>query len=172
MPTLGKESACNAGNPISIPESGRSPGEGNGCPLQYFFLKVYGQRSLVGYSPWGLKELDMTEQLSTQRANHSNADSLEHLNGYALLPWWEWGNNSAAQGAHKQRRTTSWSPRQAPRKWFATHFVVMLRYRTFCDFFSFPWFNLCLCFWKWIFQASTCELAENFKVNKIGYKKA
>ena len=24
----------------------------------------HGQRSLVGYSPWGLKELDMTEQLS------------------------------------------------------------------------------------------------------------
>ena len=26
----------------------------------------HGQRSLEGYSPWGLKELDMTEQLSTQ----------------------------------------------------------------------------------------------------------
>ena len=29
----GKESACNAGNPGSIPGSGRSPGEGNGNPL-------------------------------------------------------------------------------------------------------------------------------------------
>ena len=38
----------------------------------------------MGYSPWGLKELDMTEHLSTHRAKHSNADSLEHLNGYAL----------------------------------------------------------------------------------------
>ena len=27
--------------------------------------KLCGQRSLVGYSPWGHKELDMTEQLST-----------------------------------------------------------------------------------------------------------
>ena len=27
--------------------------------------KSWGQRSLVGYSPWGLKELDMTERLST-----------------------------------------------------------------------------------------------------------
>ena len=26
---------------------------------------TYGQRSLAGYSPWGHKELDMTEQLST-----------------------------------------------------------------------------------------------------------
>ena len=31
-----KESACNAGDPGLIPGSGRSPGEGNGYPLQYF----------------------------------------------------------------------------------------------------------------------------------------
>ena len=33
-----KESACQAGDPGSIPGSGRSPGEGNGNPLQYFCL--------------------------------------------------------------------------------------------------------------------------------------
>ena len=33
-----KESACNAGGPSSIPGSGRSPGEGNSNPLQYFCL--------------------------------------------------------------------------------------------------------------------------------------
>ena len=31
----GKESACSAGDPGSIPGLGRSPGEGNGNPLQY-----------------------------------------------------------------------------------------------------------------------------------------
>ena len=31
----GKASVCNAGDPGSIPGSGRSPGEGNGSPLQY-----------------------------------------------------------------------------------------------------------------------------------------
>ena len=31
----GKESACNAGDPGLIPGTGRSPGEGNGNPLQY-----------------------------------------------------------------------------------------------------------------------------------------
>ena len=31
----GKESTCHAVNPGSIPGSGRSPGEGNGKPLQY-----------------------------------------------------------------------------------------------------------------------------------------
>ena len=34
-----KESACNAGDPGSIPGSGRSPGEGNDNPLQYSCLK-------------------------------------------------------------------------------------------------------------------------------------
>ena len=33
--SAGKESACNAGDPNSIPGSGRSPGEGNGYPLQF-----------------------------------------------------------------------------------------------------------------------------------------
>ena len=34
-----KESACNAGDLSSIPGSGRSPGEGNGYPLQYSCLE-------------------------------------------------------------------------------------------------------------------------------------
>ena len=34
-----EESACNAGDPGSIPGSGRSPGEGNGNPLQYSCLE-------------------------------------------------------------------------------------------------------------------------------------
>ena len=56
-----KESACNAGDPGSIPGLGGSPGEGNGNPLCYSCLEnPCGQRSLAGYSPWGCKELDMT----------------------------------------------------------------------------------------------------------------
>ena len=35
----GKESACKAGDPDSIPGLGRSPGEGNGNPLQYSCLE-------------------------------------------------------------------------------------------------------------------------------------
>ena len=37
--SVGKESACNAGDQDSIPGSGRSPGEGNGNPLQYSCLE-------------------------------------------------------------------------------------------------------------------------------------
>ena len=68
--SAGKESACNAGDLGYIPGLGRSPGEGHGNPLQYSCLeKPHGQRSLVGYSPWGHKESDTTEQLSA--AQHS-----------------------------------------------------------------------------------------------------
>ena len=35
----GKASACNVGDPGSIPGPGRTPGEGNGNPLQYSCLK-------------------------------------------------------------------------------------------------------------------------------------
>ena len=54
----------------SIPGLGRSPGGGCGNPLQYSYLEnPHGQWSLLGYSPWGHKHLDMTERLST--AQHS-----------------------------------------------------------------------------------------------------
>ena len=53
---------ANAGDAGLIPGSGRSPGEGNGNPLQYSCLeKSHEQGSLVNYSPWDCKELDMTE---------------------------------------------------------------------------------------------------------------
>ena len=61
----GKDSTCNAGDPGSIPELGRSPGGGHGNPLQYSCLEnLHGQRSLAGCTPRGHKESDMTEQLS------------------------------------------------------------------------------------------------------------
>ena len=60
----GKASACDAGDPGLIPGLGRSPGGEHGNPLQYSCLdNPHGQRSLVGYSPWG-SQRDMTEQLS------------------------------------------------------------------------------------------------------------
>ena len=62
----GKESACNVGDLGSVPGLGRSPGGGQGNPLQYSCLEnPHGQRSLAGYSPWGLKESDTTQQLNT-----------------------------------------------------------------------------------------------------------
>ena len=59
----GKTSSCNAGDPDSIPGSGRSSGEGNGNPLQYSCLENPMDREacLAGYSPRGCKESDTTE---------------------------------------------------------------------------------------------------------------
>ena len=44
----GKESACNTGDLGLIPASGRSPGEGNGNPLQYFCLENFMYRGAGG----------------------------------------------------------------------------------------------------------------------------
>ena len=44
--------------------SGRSPGEGNGNPLQYSCLEN-SRGDLEGYNPWGHKDMDLTERLST-----------------------------------------------------------------------------------------------------------
>ena len=38
-----KESGCNAGDPSSILGSGRPPGEGTGCPLQYSWASLVAQ---------------------------------------------------------------------------------------------------------------------------------
>ena len=47
--SAGKESACNAGDLGSISGLGRSPGEGNGYPLQYSCLE-----NTMNYSPWAV----------------------------------------------------------------------------------------------------------------------
>ena len=47
--SVGKESTCNAGDPGSIPESGRSTGEGIGYPLQHSWASVVAQ--LIKNSP-------------------------------------------------------------------------------------------------------------------------
>ena len=68
----GKESDCSAGDLGLIPGLARSPGEGNGYPLQYSCLENSMDRGawqatvcgVASYSLWGCKEMDMTEQLT------------------------------------------------------------------------------------------------------------
>ena len=57
--SVGKESACNAGDPGLIPGSGISDGKGIGYPLQYS-----GLENSMDYSPWGHKEWDTTVTLT------------------------------------------------------------------------------------------------------------
>ena len=81
-----KESASSAGNLGSIPGLGRSPGGGDGNPLQYSCLEnPHGQRSLVSYNPWGYEESHKSERLST--GQHSLCiNGFFTLEGNTLFP--------------------------------------------------------------------------------------
>ena len=58
--SVGTESACNAGDPGSIPQLGRSPGEGNGNPLQYSYLENLMDSGAWQATVHGLQESDST----------------------------------------------------------------------------------------------------------------
>ena len=65
-----EEFTCNAGDPGSIPELGRFPGEGNGNPLQYFCLKNPMDRAAQQATVHGVvKELDTTQRLNNKNNN-------------------------------------------------------------------------------------------------------
>ena len=85
-----KNLPTNAGDMGSIPGWGRSPGEGNSNPPAVFLPgESHGQRSLVGYSPWGRKESDTTEATNIHTPSlyqeEEDSESLETLtNGECL----------------------------------------------------------------------------------------
>ena len=62
--SVGKESACNVGDLGLIPGLGRSPGEGNGNPLQYSCLENSMDRRAWRVTVHRVTESDMIEQLT------------------------------------------------------------------------------------------------------------
>ena len=65
-----EESACNVEDSGSVPGLGRSPGEGNGNPLQYSCLENPMDRGAwQAVVHWVTKELDTTEQLTNTSLN-------------------------------------------------------------------------------------------------------
>ena len=72
--SAGKESACNAGDPGSIPESGRCPEEGIGYPLQYSWASLVAQ---IMKNPPAMREtwvqsLGWKDPLEKGMATHSS----------------------------------------------------------------------------------------------------
>ena len=86
----GKDSACSAGDPGSIPGLGRSPGGAHGNALQYSCLEnPCGQRSLASCNSRGCKESDTTEQPSPASLyTHSPDDFISPGTLTSSKFWW------------------------------------------------------------------------------------
>ena len=70
----GKESTCHAGDPGSIPGSGRSPGEGIGYPLQYSWALLVAQmvKNLPAMRETWVRSLGWEDPLEEGMATHSH----------------------------------------------------------------------------------------------------
>ena len=85
--SVGKESACNAGDSSLIPGSGRFPGEGIGYPLQYSWASLMTQ--LVKNPPvmretW-VRSLGWEDPLEKGKATHSSI--LARRIPWTIIPW-------------------------------------------------------------------------------------
>ena len=132
--TSGQESACRCRRCRFDPWVRKIPWRRKWLPTPVFLPgESHGQRSLVGYSPWGHKESDMTEQLThthTHRHTHTHTHTLWSRNptpGYLFkrndnlsraevaqktcigLPCWLGGEESTCQC--RRHRFDSWSRR-------------------------------------------------------------
>ena len=76
--SAGKESACNVGDPSSIPGLGRSPGEEIGYPLQYSWASLVAQlvKNLPAMQETWVRSLGWKDPLEKGKATHSN-----------IMPW-------------------------------------------------------------------------------------
>ena len=72
--SIGKESACNAGDPGSIPELGRSAGKGMGCPLQYSWASLVAQlvKNIPAMQEHWVQFLGREDLLEKGKATHSS----------------------------------------------------------------------------------------------------
>ena len=72
--SVGKESPCNAGDPGSIPGSGRSAGEGMGYPLQYSWASLVAQlaKNPPAMQQIWVRSLDWEDPLEKGKATHSS----------------------------------------------------------------------------------------------------
>ena len=119
------------GDPFSILGSGRSSGEGHGNPLQYSCLKNSMDREvLAGYSPWGLKELDLTECLTPSLSSlHKETEEIYQN----LKIWLPLGAADGEWGRKKQDERTSFQ------FFFFNNFIHLFACFWLCWVFLAPW---------------------------------
>ena len=102
-----KASAYNAGDQGSIPVSGRFPWRRKWQPTPVFLPgESHGRRSLVGYSPWGRKELDTTERLHFTRSQEQNPREWDQRPDESCL-------SHSVLGAHSDKMA-SYKPGSSP----------------------------------------------------------
>ena len=78
--SVGEESACNAGDPGLIPGLGRSPGEGIGYLLQYFWAALVAQmvKNLPAMQETLFQSLGWEDPLEKEMATHSDISCLKN----------------------------------------------------------------------------------------------
>ena len=110
--SVGKESACNAGNPGSIPGSGRSTGEGIGYPIQYSWASLLAQLAKNPAAMWEtwVQSLVWEDPLEKGKATHSSILAWR-------IPWAVW-----SMGSQRVNTTERLSPSLCPRK--QTHLTL------------------------------------------------
>ena len=92
--SIGKESSCNAGDPGSIPGSGRSAGEGIGYLLQYFWASFVVQlvKNLPAMRETWAQPLGWEDPLEEGLATHSSIlPGKFHAQG-SLVGYSPWGH--------------------------------------------------------------------------------
>ena len=92
--SVGKEPACNAGDPGSIPGSGRSPGEGIGYPLQYSWVSLVAQlvKNLPAMRETWVQSLE--DPLEKGKAAHSSILAWR-------IPWTEEPGRPQSMGSQR-----------------------------------------------------------------------
>ena len=96
--STGKESTCNAGDPGSIPEAGRSPGEGIGNPLQYSWASPVAHMVKNPPAMWEIwvQSLGREDPLEEGMATHSI------VLGWRI-PWTEKPGGLQSRGSQRGR---------------------------------------------------------------------
>ena len=131
-----KESAFNAGDPSSIPGSGRFPGEGIGYPLQYSLASLVAQRVKklpVMRETWG-QSLGWEDPLEEGMAIHSSIPAWRIPMDRGA--WWDAVHGVANSQTWLSTHThTNWTLRN--KKYFhcpCVFFLLCIRFSQFCQF--------------------------------------